>query len=96
MWLMKPAPAVGVALSGLLILAVAMGIGRFAFTPLLPMMEKDAGVSIALGGWRAAANYLGYLLGAVLGSGARWLTFLSSQLRMGFNVSRLFFSPIMR
>ncbi len=54
-----------VALSGLLILAVAMGIGRFAFTPLLPMMEKDAGVSIALGGWLAAANYLGYLLGAV-------------------------------
>lgn len=42
-----------------------MGIGRFAFTPLLPMMEKDAGVSIALGGWLAAANYLGYLLGAV-------------------------------
>jgi MFS family permease len=62
---MKPVPILGVALSGLLILAVAMGIGRFAFTPLLPMMEKDAGVSIALGGWLAAANYLGYLLGAV-------------------------------
>jgi|SRR6185312_13537410 len=57
--------ALGVALSGLLILAVAMGIGRFAFTPLLPMMEKDAGVSIALGGWLAAANYVGYLLGAL-------------------------------
>ena len=57
--------SIGVALSGLLILAVAMGIGRFAFTPLLPMMEKDAGVSIALGGWLAAANYIGYLLGAV-------------------------------
>jgi predicted MFS family arabinose efflux permease len=42
-----------------------MGIGRFAFTPLLPMMEKDAGVSIALGGWLAAANYVGYLLGAL-------------------------------
>ncbi|HEX4300760.1 MAG TPA: YbfB/YjiJ family MFS transporter [Gammaproteobacteria bacterium] len=62
---MKPVPIIGVALSGLLILAVAMGIGRFAFTPLLPMMEKDAGVSIALGGWLAAANYVGYLLGAV-------------------------------
>src|SRR5690242_2536456 len=62
---MKSVPIVGVALSGLLILAVAMGIGRFAFTPLLPMMEKDAGVSIVLGGWLAAANYAGYLLGAV-------------------------------
>jgi MFS family permease len=62
---MRPASTIAVALSGLLILAVAMGIGRFAFTPLLPMMEKDAGVSIALGGWLAAANYLGYFLGAV-------------------------------
>jgi predicted MFS family arabinose efflux permease len=62
---MKSVSAIGIALSGLLILAVAMGIGRFAFTPLLPMMEKDAGVSIALGGWLAAANYVGYLLGAV-------------------------------
>ncbi|MGA9852846.1 MAG: YbfB/YjiJ family MFS transporter [Gammaproteobacteria bacterium] len=62
---MKSFSAIAVALSGLLILAVAMGIGRFAFTPLLPMMEKDAGVSIALGGWLAAANYVGYLLGAI-------------------------------
>ncbi|MGH8280971.1 MAG: YbfB/YjiJ family MFS transporter [Gammaproteobacteria bacterium] len=62
---MKSFSPIAVALSGLLILAVAMGIGRFAFTPLLPMMEKDAGVSIALGGWLAAANYVGYLLGAI-------------------------------
>src|SRR5579885_2814624 len=48
----------------MLMLAVAMGIGRFAFTPLLPMMQKDAGVTLALGGWLAAANYIGYLLGA--------------------------------
>ena len=30
-----------VALAGLVSLAVAMGIGRFAFTPLLPMMLHD-------------------------------------------------------
>ncbi len=57
---------VGIALAGLTALAVAMGIGRFAFTPLLPMMQQDAGLSIERGGWLASANYAGYLLGALL------------------------------
>ena len=55
----------GLALAGLAALAVAMGIGRFAFTPLLPMMQQDAGLSVADGGWLASANYLGYLAGAL-------------------------------
>ena len=54
-----------IALAGLAALAVAMGIGRFAFTPLLPMMQSDGGLSLAAGGWLAAANYLGYLFGAL-------------------------------
>src|SRR6185503_5201510 len=59
---MRPA---AVAVTGLVALAVAIGIGRFAVTPILPMMQEDAGVSIAAGGWLAAANYVGYLLGAL-------------------------------
>lgn len=53
------------ALAGLAALAVAMGIGRFAFTPVMPMMLQDAGLTIASGGWLASANYLGYLIGAL-------------------------------
>src|SRR5690606_21949525 len=51
--------------SGFVALAVAMGIGRFAFTPLLPMMQNDAGLGLTEGGWLASANYLGYLAGAL-------------------------------
>jgi MFS family permease len=60
----RPAPWV-TALAGLVTLGVAMGIGRFAFTPILPMMQQDAAVSVAVGGWLASANYVGYLLGAI-------------------------------
>jgi predicted MFS family arabinose efflux permease len=54
-----------IAVAGLMALAVAMGIGRFAFTPILPMMQDDAGLTVAQGGWLASANYIGYLLGAL-------------------------------
>ena len=42
-----------------------MGIGRFAFTPLLPMMLTERSVTFSQGAWLAAANYVGYLIGAV-------------------------------
>lgn len=49
----------------MLTLAVAIGIGRFAFTPILPMMQKDAGLTLAAAGWLASANYVGYFIGAL-------------------------------
>jgi predicted MFS family arabinose efflux permease len=57
--------AARIAIAGLIALAVAMGIGRFAFTPIMPMMEADAGLTLRAAGWLAAANYLGYFLGAL-------------------------------
>ena len=59
-----PRPLV-VALAGLLALAIAMGIGRFAFTPLLPLMLHDGLLNLPEASWLASANYLGYWLGAM-------------------------------
>ena len=60
-----PGPA-ALAVAGMFTLAVAMAIGRFAFTPLLPMMQADSGLSLAAGAALASANYLGYLAGSAL------------------------------
>ena len=43
----------------------AMGIGRFAFTPILPMMLHDGVVDLHAASWLASANYIGYLIGAL-------------------------------
>jgi predicted MFS family arabinose efflux permease len=55
-----------IALAGAISLATAMGIGRFAFTPLLPMMLHDGVIDLHGASWLASANYLGYLIGALL------------------------------
>ncbi|MBP8019490.1 MAG: YbfB/YjiJ family MFS transporter [Hylemonella sp.] len=54
-----------IVLAGMLALATAMGIGRFAFTPLLPMMLHDGVLTLAGASWLASANYIGYLVGAL-------------------------------
>jgi MFS family permease len=55
-----------IAAAGALALASAMGIGRFSLTPILPLMQQDQGLTLSAGSWLAAANYIGYLLGAIL------------------------------
>jgi len=46
--------------------AAAMGIGRFVYTPILPLMHDHAGLSRQMGANVATANYVGYLAGALI------------------------------
>ena len=54
--------------AGICSLILAMGVARFAYTPLLPLMRAQAGLSVVGAGWLATVNYSGYLLGALLSS----------------------------
>ncbi len=54
-----------ILVAGAAALALAMGIGRFAYTPMVPAMQEAAGFGAATAGWIAGWNYLGYLLGAL-------------------------------
>jgi predicted MFS family arabinose efflux permease len=61
-------------------LALAIGVGRFVYTPILPLMVEDLGMTQGAAGLLASANFAGYLAGALLaatpavsGSRRRWL-----------------------
>lgn len=60
--------AIMVCAAAMIALAVAMGVGRFAFTPLFPLMVRDGLLDAQSGALLAGSNYLGYLVGAVLAS----------------------------
>ncbi|MCL2344660.1 MAG: YbfB/YjiJ family MFS transporter [Desulfobulbus sp.] len=61
-----PARRWRVIAAGVCALILTVGLARFAYTPLLPVMRDQAGLSYLAGGWLATINYAGYMSGALL------------------------------
>ncbi|MDQ3058955.1 MAG: YbfB/YjiJ family MFS transporter [Pseudomonadota bacterium] len=55
-----------VIFAGICALILTVGLARFAYTPMLPIMREQAGLSHLAGGWLATVNYAGYMSGALL------------------------------
>ncbi|AVK83463.1 MFS transporter [Lysinibacillus sp. B2A1] len=53
-------------IGGIFALVIAMGIGRFSYTVILPYMQDTFTFSRATAGYLATSNYLGYLVGALV------------------------------
>lgn len=69
--------------AGIFSLILALGVARFAYTPLLPLMQQQAGLGIAAAGWLAAINYAGYLSGALIASRISSLVLKDKLYRIG-------------
>ncbi|WP_426417906.1 YbfB/YjiJ family MFS transporter [Aestuariirhabdus sp. LZHN29] len=84
-----PVQRLKVLSAGVLSLILMLGIARFAYTPLLPIMQQQAGLGISEGGWLAAINYLGYLCGALIAAFISNLVLKDRLYRLGLVVALL-------
>ena len=55
-----------VLFAGICALVLTVGLARFAYTPMLPIMRSEAGLSALAAGWLATFNYAGYITGAII------------------------------
>ena len=68
------------ALAGVLAVALALGIGRFSYTPILPYMREALDLSSSGAGLIGSWNYLGYLAGSL----SILFPFFAQQLKYSF------------
>lgn len=73
--------------AGIFSLLLTFGVARFAYTPLLPLMQEQAGLGLAEAGWLAALNYAGYLCGALIASRISDLVLKDRLYRIGMIVA---------
>ena len=52
--------------NGICSLIVTVGVARFSYSLLLPVMQEGAGLTELGGGWLASTNFMGYMCGVLL------------------------------
>ncbi|MCP4276911.1 MAG: YbfB/YjiJ family MFS transporter, partial [Gammaproteobacteria bacterium] len=70
-------------------LILTLGIARFAYTPLLPIMQNQTGLGDTSGGWLATFNYFGYMCGALVAASVSNLIIKDYLYRIGLVVTIL-------
>ncbi|KKO49415.1 major facilitator transporter [Arsukibacterium sp. MJ3] len=72
-----------VLLAGFFSQLLCLGVARFAYTPLLPLMQQQTLLDDTSGGMLAAVNYLGYMAGALLAANLSDLKLKDRLYRLG-------------
>lgn len=79
----RQAQRLKVLFAGIFSQILCIGIARFSYTPLLPVMQDQTWIGDAEGGWMAAVNYSGYMCGALLAASLSDLRFKDQLYRIG-------------
>ena len=76
-----------VMIAGFFSLVLTLGVARFSYTPLLPVMLDETFLTNASGGWLATINYMGYMSGALIAASISDLKLKDTLYRIGLIVA---------
>ena len=82
-----PSHPIKVMIAGLFSLVLTMGVARFSYTPLLPVMLDETFLNDASGGWLASINYMGYMCGALIAASISNLKLKDTLYRIGLLIA---------
>ena len=85
----SPPTRLKVMFAGLCSLILTMGVARFSYTPMLPVMMNETFLTDASGGWLATINYMGYMCGALIAASISDLRLKDRLYRAGLIVAVL-------
>ncbi len=83
----SPIERIKVLTAGIISLILMLGVARFAYTPLLPLMQQQASLGISAGGWLASINYMGYFTGVLIAASISNMVLKDRLYRLGIIIA---------